>query len=457
MRLLFIILVGCVTISAQGIQPADDSGQSKQFSAWATKSLHPLASNSGRLDLAPLKQMIGSARIVALSEAVHAGAEPLLFRNRLLEFLVEEMGFTAIAIESGFTEGQMVYDYVLGGPGDIKSVTKMGLSWTFGNFPQNEALIAWLREYNASPKHSRKVRFYGFDVPGSPGNGQANRGLKTAIEAALDYLAKVDSPAAGELRRRTEPLMPFLNVRARSTSVKIYSQLPPVQRDQLTSAVADMVALFERRATDYTKASSAEAYRWAYHNAICARQGDNWLRQIPPGWEPHPKNPDIALQNERDAVRDRAMADNLRWIEDQEGPQGKILVFASRFHIATARYLPVMAGTPGPGDPVGRYLREEMGAGLVNIGNFVGGGSAACSGFEMEVEVPDSSFDKALGSVTMSDFLLDLRRAPSAIKSWLDQPKILYFPPDHLRIPILQAFDIVYFTHVVTRACPKEK
>jgi erythromycin esterase len=449
MKQALIFLTGCVMISAQGLQRADNSGESGPFSAWATKSLHPLTSDSGHLELSPLKQMIGKARIVALSEAGHMNAEPLLFRNRLLEYLVEEMGFTAIAIESGFTEAQVVHDYVLGAPGDIKSVTKMGLGWTFDQLPQNEALIAWLREYNASPKHPRKVRFYGFDVPGSPGNPQANRGLKTAIEAALDYLAIVDSPAAAEFRRRTEPLLPFLNVRATDSSVRLYAQLPPAERDRLTATVADMVALFERRATDYTVASSAEAYWWAYHNAIGARQADNWLRQNPD------RKPNDSASFGQHEVRDRAMADNLRWIAEKEGPQGKVLVFASSFHIATARYLPVVAGEPGPGDPVGRYLREEMGEGLVNIGNFFGGGSLGCAGWEEKVEIPDSGIEKVFGSLTKSDFLLDLRSAPSAIKNWLDQPKMIWHLPDNLLIPIAQAFDIVYFTHNVTPACPR--
>src|SRR5687767_7224396 len=72
-------------------------------------------------DLAPLGEMIRDATVVALSEGVHGGAEPLEFRNRVLQYLVREKGFTAIAIESGIVEGRMVHDYVRGGPGDLAS------------------------------------------------------------------------------------------------------------------------------------------------------------------------------------------------------------------------------------------------------------------------------------------------------------------------------------------------
>jgi len=63
-----------------------------------------------------LGSLIGDASIVALSEAVHGVAEPLRFRNGLLEYLAWEKGFSAIAIESGVLEGRTIDDYVQGGP-----------------------------------------------------------------------------------------------------------------------------------------------------------------------------------------------------------------------------------------------------------------------------------------------------------------------------------------------------
>lgn len=48
--------------------------------------------------------MIGKARVVALGEPMHGAHEPMAFRNRLIRFVVEQMGFTAVALESGFTE-----------------------------------------------------------------------------------------------------------------------------------------------------------------------------------------------------------------------------------------------------------------------------------------------------------------------------------------------------------------
>ncbi len=45
---------------------------------------------------------------------MHETHEYFAFRNRLFEFLVEEMGFTAIGLETGYSESVAADDYVLG-------------------------------------------------------------------------------------------------------------------------------------------------------------------------------------------------------------------------------------------------------------------------------------------------------------------------------------------------------
>ena len=150
------------------------------FLRWAKESVTPLSivSRGPHWEgFAPLGKMIGNATVVALSEAVHGAAEPLEFRNRMIEYLVEEKGFTAIAIESGIVESRIVHEYVLGGPGDLSAVLAEGISWTMDQLLQNHALVRWLRRYNADVRLARKVNFYGFDVPGSPGNPTPNRGM----------------------------------------------------------------------------------------------------------------------------------------------------------------------------------------------------------------------------------------------------------------------------------------
>ncbi len=43
-------------------------------------------------------------------------------------------------------------------------------------------MIQWMRRYNADPKHTRKVKFYGFDM----------QSAARAAKVTLSYLRKVD-------------------------------------------------------------------------------------------------------------------------------------------------------------------------------------------------------------------------------------------------------------------------
>src|SRR5688572_25176385 len=118
-------------------QQADDGGRhhpaGDRFVDWARTALTPLAapgSTSDLHDLAPLGKMIGGATVVALGEAAHCAAEHLEFRNRLLQYLVKEKEFTAIAIESGIVESHGVHEYVRGAAGDLDAVVAQGIGWT---------------------------------------------------------------------------------------------------------------------------------------------------------------------------------------------------------------------------------------------------------------------------------------------------------------------------------------
>jgi erythromycin esterase len=66
-------------------------------------------------DLEPLRDLIGTARVVGIGESAHYVREYGLLRHRLVRFLVERMGFTVVAVESGFSEGLVVDRWIHGG------------------------------------------------------------------------------------------------------------------------------------------------------------------------------------------------------------------------------------------------------------------------------------------------------------------------------------------------------
>ena len=56
-------------------------------------------------DLEPLRDILNGVRVVALGEHSHFVSEFAAMRQRILRFLVERCGFTALAFEYGFCEG----------------------------------------------------------------------------------------------------------------------------------------------------------------------------------------------------------------------------------------------------------------------------------------------------------------------------------------------------------------
>jgi erythromycin esterase len=160
------ILLAFAASRATALAQQDDTAL---FVRWAKEHASPiLGVEVGRQagDLKSLKSAIGKARVVALGENAHGVHELLEFRNRLFEFLVQEMGFTAIAVETGFAESMPANDFVSGGAGSSSQLAHNVFQWLPGAFDENRELIEWMRAYNERPSTHRKIRLYGIDLTG---------------------------------------------------------------------------------------------------------------------------------------------------------------------------------------------------------------------------------------------------------------------------------------------------
>jgi erythromycin esterase len=169
---------------------------------------------SGVADLRRLARIIGSARVVALGEPAHGAHEPLAFRNRLFRYLVEDLRFTAMAIESGLPESRGVDEFVAGGPGDATTrVVHDNLTWGFGALQENVELVQWMREYNADPVDRHKLRFYGIDLSlGGPGGYTAT---PTPFDAVLSFSCALTAWQQNARVRRCSPSFVDFQVRRR--------------------------------------------------------------------------------------------------------------------------------------------------------------------------------------------------------------------------------------------------
>ena len=66
-----------------------------------------------------------------MGEATHGTHEFFQLKHRMLEFLVERMGFTVFGIEANWPESLAVNDYVLNGNGDPAKALAGFYFWTW--------------------------------------------------------------------------------------------------------------------------------------------------------------------------------------------------------------------------------------------------------------------------------------------------------------------------------------
>lgn len=402
--------------------------------------------------------MIGDATLVALSEATHGAAEPHEFRNALFQELVRFHGFTAVAIESGIAESHALHRYVLGDPGDLDAILPGGITWKFDRFPQNRALIDWMRAYNSDPRHGRKINFYGFDVPGAPSRARPYFSYETSLGKVMSFLQRVDKAAADVFDARLGRLINEIRFhpRMRLDAVE-YGRLTAAERDSITASLSDLVTWMERNEAKYIAAASADEYAWASRSALGALQLDAWLRQVPLDWTPD----ELAGADDESAsffsvasdIRDRSMADNVEWICRQEGPAGKVLLFASRYHLSAA---PVRVSwhphrRECTQEVAATYLRRRFGSKLVTIGNLIGGGEATSLSSQLG-RAPAKSVDGLAGELDAPWFALDLRTAPAECNEWLDAEQEFVSGPQLLRTAPRPAFDVLWYVAAVTPA-----
>jgi len=400
-----------------------------EAAAWAAAHATLLATYepaTGFDDLQPLKRIIGSSSVVAFGEAKHDTHQFLALRNRLFEFLVEQMGFTALAVETGYAESLVADDYVLGRTVDRRKAATAAFSWSSSPSEENAQLLDWMRSYNHRSSTKRPVRFHGMDLTG--GRNGTFPEARLAFDGALQYLVTVDRERARQLHRVLDSLLDRFNTLG-------YTTLSEVERNEVSDALADMLRAFERERIQYIARSSAAAYHRAYQNAVVARQLDENFR-AQTRVDPQPR-------------RDASMALNLRWILEQEGPSGRIFVFAHNSHVQKRPKVSRFAD--------GQYLADFLGTRMIVIGSLFVQAAEARQGVESE-SMPSSppltlkiAFWKG-GRKPL--FLLDLAGLPreGPLADWLASSE----PAPGFDVNPAKAFDLLVLVETVSPRGPLE-
>ena len=217
----------------------------------------------------------------------------------------------------------------------------------------------------------------------------------------------------------------------------------------MSAAIDDLIALLEREQLAFVAATSKVDYDWAHRTAVVARQADRVFRAWPAGVS---SGEILPAAWQAAGARDAGMADNVRWVLDQEGSSGRVLVFAHNAHVKNAATEGgIWSAFERPPNAMGQYLRSSLGNDLLIIGM-----SSAQNGVGFPTAPLDSrSIDAALTSVGLPRFLLDLRasRSDTTVTAWLAERRALRANfTTFLMLSPNSAFDVLFFVDSLTKA-----
>jgi len=366
-------------------------------------------------------------RVVLLGEASHGTSEFYRARAAITRRLIEQHGFTIVAVEADWPDAAAVDRYVRHRP--VLAATDPPFqrfpTWMWRN-TDAAAFIEALHDHNKTvPESERRVGFYGLDIYNMSGS----------IAAVLDYLDKVDPEAAAVARQRYGCLTPWqkepssygravLSAGYRKCEEAVIKQCRELFEKQLQYAQSDGDSFLDAGQNARLIASAERYYRIMYYGGA-----ESWN------------------------LRDTHMFETLGHVLDARGPKSKAIIWAHNSHIGDARYTEM--GVVREELNIGQLCRERFGdeAALIGFGTHTGT-VAAASDWDGDMEIKRvrpshrDSYERLCHDAGLPRFLLDLQREP--LRRRLLEPRLERF------IGVIYRPDTELMSHYSTASLPQQ-
>ncbi|MGH3758594.1 erythromycin esterase family protein [Actinophytocola sp.] len=383
---------------------AAPSGSGEVLS-WINQHAVPMRSlepDGPLFDLAPLRGIVGDARLVGVGYDAHGTHSLTTLHHRVIRFLVEHLGFRTVAWEESWGGGVEIDRYVRTGGGDPRAARDL----VAGAFPivRHEAfveIVRWCSEFNAGRPEHDKVRFLGSDVL------EVRQFLYDRVRR---YVTDVAPERLGELNAHLEPL----RMRGNPQETVIWYMDPKKTEKWRDEMVAHGRAMFDL-VSGLPDAPSAVEYVDAVQDArniFGFYHFNSWKG---------------TLADVREVYIAETMKQWLRRVPN------RTVYIAHNGHIAAN---PNMVISIPPVDMnrervlSGAYFRRDYGSDYVGIGTCFGHGTIfvgwQTGPRDYDIPAPNPSFvDNTLGRAVAPNYLLDLNARgprPDSVRRWLDGP-----------------------------------
>ena len=338
-------------------------------------------------DFGALFDRFADARIVLLGEASHGTSEYYRARAAISKRLIEEHGFTIVAVEADWPDAATIDRWVRHRPkreGEERAFQRFP-TWMWRNEEVDE-FIRWLRGRNEALAPDAMAGFYGLDL----------YNLGGSIRAVIDYLDDIDPDAARLARERYGCLMPWTRDPAAYGRVAITEGFARCEQP-----VVQMLRELHRKRMEYV-AEDGEEWLDAAANARLVKNAEAYYRIMYHG------------AAESWNLRDTHMFETLCQLLEAKGPESRAIVWAHNSHIGNAAHTEM--GQVREELNLGQLCKEKYGekARLIGFGTH-SGTVAAATDWDDPMEVKQvrpslpGSYERVSHDSGVPRYLLDLR------------------------------------------------
>ena len=315
-------------------------------------------------DLDALVSDIEDKSIVMLGEASHGTHEFYTWRSAISKRLIEEKGFSFIAVEGDWPDCYKINRYVKGYKDTSDDIRNVLLNfdrwptWMWANW-EVAALAEWLNEHNKKLSPDKKIGFYGLDV----------YSLWDSMYEMINYLDQEDPHAAMTVKRAIECFEPYQH------NEQLYARYSLTKHSCRDKVLA---LLKEIRMKAQFLDGDREAGFNTEQNALIAVNAEKYYTSM------------MGFDNESWNVRDRHMMQTLDRLMKFHGKNAKGIVWEHNTHIGDARATNMKRqGMIN----IGQLAREDYGEDKIYLVGFASHSGTVIAGDEWrapmeELEVP---------------------------------------------------------------------
>jgi erythromycin esterase-like protein len=264
-------------------------------------------------DLDDFIELVGNSRFVLLGESTHGTHEYYKWRMKITQRLIQEKGFTIIAVEGDWPDCYRINRYVKSYPDahknslDVLRLFNRWPAWMWANW-EMAAFMDWLKKYNNPLSQNQKVGFYGLDV----------YSFRESLIDIMNYLRKYDKNTY-EIADRALMCFDAIEEEEGQSYSKTASYFTTLCEKEVNDLLHEIRENRHKYNSDPENVMSTEQNAWITVNAELYYR--NMYKGGPNAWN----------------IRDRHMLETIERLMDFHVEKSKIIIWAHNTHIGDAR------------------------------------------------------------------------------------------------------------------------